>query len=235
MNELILSGIVKGDFEDASRDGIKFLVLNRGRNGEAEEFVCLAYGGSANFLRQHAESGNRIVLQGRLSSEKLDTDVYHTAITVSRVLSISDSSSGMDYAHATISGLASSDGMTRLQNKNQTALINLNVANQREYRNNEGEVQVYTTYLGGTAWGRTAEEMEAAYEFPMKDVPVVFEGILKPRTYENKDGETINKIDVWINTINVASGTPTSSAPAPRREKAEAAPRKAKKADDSPF
>ena len=234
MNEVILSGIVKGDFEDASRDGVRFLMLNRGRNGESEEFICLAYGGSANFLKQHAESGQRIVVQGRLSSEKLDTENYHTAITVSRVLSISDSSSGMDYSHASISGLATSDGLTRLNNANQTPLINLNVANKREYRNSDGDVQEYTTYLGGTVWGRTAEDMEASYEFPMKDVPVVFEGILKPRTYENKDGETINKVDVWVNTVSVASAS-ASTPPAPRAERKESAPRKSKKADDSPF
>lgn len=234
MNEVILSGIVKGDFEDASRDGTMFQVLNRGRNGEAEEFTCLAYGGSANFLRQHAESGQRVVLQGRLSSEKLDTENYHTAITVSRVLAITDSSNGMDYSHASISGLATSDGLTRLNNANKTPLINLNVANKREYRNSDGDVQEYTTYLGGTVWGRTAEDMEASYEFPMKDVPVVFEGILKPRTYENKDGETITKIDVWVNTVSVSSAS-ASTPPAPRAERAPAAPRKSKKADDSPF
>jgi single-stranded DNA-binding protein len=234
MNEVIVSGIIKGDFEDVSNDGVKFLALNKGRNGESEEFICLAYGNSASFLRQHAESGRRVVLQGRLSSEKLDTENYHTAITVSRVLSITDSSQGMDYTHAVISGLASSDGLTRLNNKNQTPLINLNVANKREYRNAEGETQEYTTYLGGTIWGRTAEAVEEAYEFPMSNVPVVFEGILKPRTYENKDGDTINKIDVWVNTINVSGQAPTSAAPAPKREERQA-PRKSKPLEGSPF
>jgi len=236
MNEVILSGIIKGDFEEVSNDGVKFLVLNRGRSGnDADEFICLAYGGSAGFLRQHAESGKRVVLQGRLSSEKLDTENYHTAVTVSRILSIADSSNGLDYSHATISGLASSDGLIRLNNKNQTPLINLNVKNKREYRNADGEVNEYTTFLGGTLWGRTAEDFDESNSFPLQDVPVVFEGILKPRTYENRDGDTINKIDVWVNTVNVFSPSSSSErAPAPR---APSQPRKskAKSADDSPF
>lgn len=239
MNDVTLSGVIKGDFAGVSNDGVQFIVVNRNQRGdisENEEFTVLAYGNSAQFLTQHAESGKRVVIQGRLSSEKLGTENYHTAVTVSRVLSVSDSSQGIDYSHASITGFATSDGLKRLENANQTALIGLNVANIRTYKNREGVVSEYKTYLNGTIWGASAEEAAENYSFPFDNVPVLFEGILKPRTYE-KDGEKIGKIDIWINDFSVLDSSAASAAPASTRQKVaeKPAPRTSKKASESPF
>lgn len=243
MNEVTMSGVLKGGFEEVSNDGIKFTLVNRNQRGEIsenEEFVVLAYGNSAQFLSQHAKSGKRVVIQGRLSSEKLGTDNYHTAITASRVLSIADSSQGIDYTHAVISGRANSDGLKRLDNNNKTPLINLNVANVRVYKTKTGEVNEYTTYLGGTVWGARAEELADSYEFPFEGVEVLFDGILKPRSYE-KDGETVHKIDVWVNNLSVLSPASeavdeTGGEEAEVQEEAPAKPAsRSKKLSDAPF
>lgn len=242
MNDVTLSGVIKGDFSEVSNDGVQFTIVNRNQRGdisENEEFTVLAYGNSAQFLTQHADSGKRVVIQGRLSSEKLGTENYHTAVTVSRVLSVADSSQGIDYSHASITGFATSDGLKRLENANQTALIGLNVVNIRTYKNREGVTSEYKTYLTGTIWGATAEDAAEKYSFPFDNVPVLFEGILKPRSYE-KDGEKIGKIDIWINDFSVLDGSaPAPSTSAPRQKAAvrdeKPAPRTSKKASDSPF
>lgn len=239
MNEVIISGIVKGDLESIGNDGIKFLVLNRGRSGENDEFICLAYGNSSSFLSQHVVSGQRVVLQGRLSGEKLGTENYHTAITVGRVLSISDSSSGMDYTNVVLSGEASSKGLTRLNNKNKTPLVPLNIRNKREYKPNDGEVQEYTTFIDAAVWGKLAESVEESFELPMNNTQVVVYGMLKPRSYENKNGETVNKIEIWVTSINRLEGVQTqTSASRPQGKKEDAGtrpPRKSKSLEDAPF
>jgi single-stranded DNA-binding protein len=239
MNEVIISGIIKGEFENASRDGVKFSILNRGRNNEPSEFIALAYGNSGMFLKQHAKSGQRVVIQGRLSSEKLDTQKYHTAVTVSRVLSLGDSSQGLDFTQAFISGLASSTGLTNLANANSTPVINLNIANLREYTNQEGDKQQYTTYLGATIWNQQAQAVAEAFSFPFENVPVVIEGILRPRSYPDKeDGETINKIDIWVNSMSVSVASPVASQPPARKNqepKGTSATRRTKPLESDPF
>jgi single-stranded DNA-binding protein len=235
MNEVVISGIIKGEFSSTSRDGVRFTLVNRGKNGNQDEFITLAYGESAKFLTQHAQSGQRVVLQGRLSSEKLDTQKYHTAITASRILAISDSSQGMDYSYAVVSGLASSTGLTRLAT-NDTAVINLNVSNQREYFDKKTEeTQVYNTFLGATVWSQAAETMAKEYAFPLENVPVVFDGILKSRSYTDKETqETVYKIDVWVNSITSGSASTASASPKPAREEGKV-PARSRSLDNSPF
>lgn len=240
MNEVVLSGILNGELTSVSNDGVKFNVVNRsGKNGGVDEFICLAYGGSAKFLEQHAGSGQRVVIQGRLSSEKLDTSHYHTAITASRILSLGDSSSGLDYSYALVSGLASSKGVTYL--KTNTAVLNLDITNKREFRSREGEVQEYTTYLGGTLWSNLAEEVAKKFSFPLENVHVVIDGVLKPRSYE-KDGEVIHKIDVWANTFDTLTSGGTSvvaqkTSSVPQKSSATPPPRRNKspQLDEAPF
>lgn len=230
MNEVYISGIIKGDFVEVSNDGVMFTILNRAqRDGQDnDEFTALAYGNSAKFLTQHAESGMRIVAQGRISSEKLGTENYHHAITVSRVLGICDSSQGIDYTHAIISGKARADEV-RTTGRG-TSVLGLNVANERVYKRDDEE-QVYTTYLGATLWGDNADSFAQAHGLPLDNAEVVFDGILKPRSYE-KDGNTIGKIDVWINNITVSGAA--ADAPAPKKD-TTAPGKRQKKLTDAPF
>lgn len=240
MNEVTLSGVLKGGFEEVSNDGVKLTLVNRSQREDFdnEEFIVLAYGNAASFLTQHAESGNRVIIQGRISSEKLGTENYHHAITASRVLGICDSSQGMDYSHAVVSGLATSEGVKHLSNAKQTAVLGLNVASVREYKDRDGKVQQYTTYLGGTLWGANAEDFAARHTFPMQNVPVTFDGQLKPRTYENRDGNEIYKIDVWANNVVVGTSSGTSEVPEAQTEsqaRSSSTRTKSKKLVDAPF
>ena len=192
------------------------VVSSGGRNG-LDEFIVLAYGNSAKFLQQHASSGNRIVAQGRLSSEKLDTDVYHTAVTVNRVLSVSPGEQGIDYNRVVVSGNATCEG-TRTVGENNRTLASFNIANSRKYMSRDGEERTYTTYLGATMWGERAEQLEQEGIIPIEDENVTIEGILKPRSYTNKDGEEVNKIDIWIDDLVIAQ---SHYSPSPRRKRGQ--------------
>lgn len=237
MNDVIISATLKGEFEDISNDGVQFTMVSRsGRPGTPpDEFSLLAYGNSAKFLKQHASSGNRIVAQGRLSSEKLNTEVFHTAITVNRVLSISDASQGIDYTKAVVSGLASCDGIRSVGDAGKN-LASFNIQNERRYVSRSGEERVYTTYLGATLWGDRAVELNQQGLIPMQDENLTVEGILKPRTYTNKDGQEVTKMDIWIDDIVFAQA---QSSPEPRQRRNTVQPNEqqnsVRQVDSSPF
>lgn len=236
MNDVIISATLKGSFQEISNDGVQFTLVTRGGRGSStlDEFTVLAYGNSAKFLQQHASSGDRIVAQGRLSSEKLDSDVYHTAVTVNRVLSISPAQNGIDYSKAVVSGLATCEGVREV-GENGKKLASFNIANTRRYVGRDGEDRSYTTYLGATIWGERAEQLVEAGLIPITEENVTIEGILKPRSYQNKDGETVNKIDIWVDDIIFAQA---HSSPEPRRRenRQETASREATKSlESSPF
>lgn len=234
MNDVIISATLKGQFEEVSNDGVQFTLLTRGgRNSSSlDEFTVLAYGNAAKFLRQHANSGDRVVAQGRLSSEKLNTDVYHTAVTINRVLSVSSPESGIDYARAVVSGSATCEGIRSVGDNGKT-LASFNIANTRRYVSRDDEERTYTTYLGATVWGDRASQLEEEGLIPAQDVDVTIEGLLKPRSYNNKDGNEVNKIDIWVDDIVFSQA---HLSPEPRRRRQTQEPRvEARSVDSSPF
>jgi len=214
MNHVILSGLIKGnDFQEVSNDGLLMQVatrIGRGNNADPDVFNVLAYGKAAEFVRQHAESGQRIVAEGRLSSEKLGTNNYHTVITLHRVLSIGDSRTGMDFTQAVVSGTLRAEELKTTSKG--TVLAPFNVKNVRQYRTRDGNQGEYTTYFNATAWSDKAEQLQAEGYVPCQDEYAILNGILKPSSYE-KEGETVNKIEIWIDDINF-SGAQASSSPA---------------------
>lgn len=220
MNEVLISGLVKGDFQEVSNDGVLFqIATSTGRNNaDPDVFQALAYGKTAQFFKQHAESGKRLVAQGRISSEKLGTDNYHGVITVSRILSLGESRTGMDFTQAVVSGTVRCQEVKETQRG--TKLAGFNVKNVRHYRTREGNEGEYTTYLNATAWADTAESLEAEGRIPADDEFAIMSGILKPNSYE-KDGETIHKTDIWINDIIFASEGSPDDQTAPERQEQE--------------
>jgi single stranded DNA-binding protein len=215
MNDVIVSATLKGSFQEISNDGVQFVLVTRGgrQNSSMDEYTVLAYGNSAKFLQQHARSGDRVVVQGRLSSEKLDSDVYHTAVTVNRVLSVSPAQNGIDYSKATVSGLATCEGV-RSVGESGKKLASFNIANSRKYVTRDGDERSYTTYLGATIWGERAEALEEQGLIPTEGREITIEGILKPRTYQNKDGQSVSKIDIWVDDIIFSEA---HSSPEPKR------------------
>jgi len=202
MNHVVLSGLIKGnDFQDVSNDGILLRVatrIGRGNNADPDVFNVIAYGKAAEFVRQHAQSGLRIVAEGRLSSEKLETSNYHTVITMHRVLSIGDSRTGVDFTKAVVSGTLRADEVKTTSKG--TNLIPFNVKNVRRYKTKEGNEGEYTTYFNATAWSDKADALVQEGRIPCNDEFAVINGILKPNSYE-KNGETVEKIEIWVDDI----------------------------------
>jgi single-stranded DNA-binding protein len=238
MNDVIISATLKGSFQEISNDGVQFTLVSRGGRGSSsmDEFTVLAYGNSAKFLQQHTQSGDRVVVQGRLSSEKLDSNVYHTAVTVNRVLSVSPAQNGIDYSKAVVSGLATCEGVRSVGEGNKK-LASFNIANTRRYVTRDGDERTYNTYLSATVWGERAEHLEEQGLIPAEDREITLEGILKPRSYQNKEGQEVNKIDIWVDDIIFSEA---HSSPEPRRrsqaeEKSTPKESTSKNLESSPF
>lgn len=215
INSVTLSGLINGEFTPVSKDGVQFTVSIPNQNSQdlTDDFLVVAYGNSAQFLKQNAQSGYRVVLEGRLSSEKLDTDNYHVVVSTVRVLDInSNPALGRDFTLGTVSGLASCKEVSLVGAKS-TPVASLNINNQRTYTK-EGESFTYTTYLGASLWKDLAESVSSYVPFTDQRVLVV--GVLKPRSYENSNGARIYKVDIWANNVyylsEVPNGVPSENA-----------------------
>lgn len=243
MNDLTLSGIISEAFSDYGADGISFPVLTTqgsSSNTQAisDQFTCLAFGNTAALIKARANSGDRIVIQGRLGSEKLGTEKYHSAITIGRVLAITEAEKGTDFSNIVVSGDAEIQELKYVGAKD-TALVPIRLTNYR-YFTKDGETQTYRTFIGGSVWGDRAE---ALGQHAGTERPVTLLGGLRARSYEDKDGDTIEKIDVWVQEVlageDLAPQEAGSSQPSQKREapapKKPAARKRSSSLDDDPF
>jgi len=222
MNSVTISGIVVDDFNVVRADTVHFLVGNKGRDdGETVLFDVIAHGDIAKRLQSKVKSGQRIVLQGRLSSEKLSEDdpTYHNAIVVSRVLS-EDGSSGMDYSNIVIEAMVNCNEVKTVGAKAQ-AVANLDLKAIRRFKDKEGNEKSFTSFLSASVWGERAEALRAA--LPFTDQPMFITGTLRPRQYENKEGNTVKRIDIWVDELTLTSGSPITSIPQKYENKDKAA------------
>jgi len=75
-------------------------------------------------------------------------------------------------------------------------------------KNKEGERRKETCFVNGTAFGGLAETLG---KFFKKGSPILIEGRLRYRTWEDQEGNKRNTHDVLISTfsfVSVSSGTP---------------------------
>lgn len=243
MNDVTISGILDGNLEDYANDGAMFNVLvSSGDN--SDRFTCLAFGNTASLLRAKANSGDRLVMQGRLSGEKLGTEKYHTAVSVSRVLAITASENGIDAAQIVVSGDTEVKDLINVGAKD-TSLVPLRMVNYR-YFTRDGKTDTYKTYLGASVWAERAEALNSA--IGAGQFNLIVSGFLRARTYEDRDGDTIGTVDVWVQDVyggepyttpegaegSTAGAAPAAAAPStPRSEPPYA--RKSAVDDDLPF
>lgn len=197
MNVFFASGLLTGQFDKVSNDGISFTLTTKNKD-RVENYICVAYGEAAKRLQGGARSGKRLILQGRLGSEKLNTDVYHGILSVSRVLGITDAEAGVDYTYAVIAGEAEAKELA--YTGNGAPVVNLSILNKREYKDKEGNVQEYKVYVTGTLWNDRAESLNSSTTLPAS-FGTVIAGQLKPKSYENKEGKQVNKVDVWVEDL----------------------------------
>lgn len=237
VNEFTASGLLNGEIVDGEREGAKIFTLslkNTSPNAPSptEDFMCVAFGNSAAAL-EGAKSGSRLVIQGRLASEK-EGDIYHSVLSVVRVLGvIEDSSQGSDFARAFLGGDASASNMHELSN--DRAVSNLNIVNRRTFRRKDKSEVTIRTFARATLWNDLAKSIE----YPLTDAPVIVEGSLRPSEWEGA-----KKLEVWADTISFVGSSVTAAAEGAGASSAPAAaaptpppppPARARVQDDDPF
>lgn len=207
MNHVTLSGILKGPAVDSGR-GVKFTLVTMGRQQQAEEFVVVTFGETAEFMKHNVQSGQRVALAGRITSEKFGTDSFHSVIYAQRILAVGASEDGVDYAWASAGGIGSSEGPET--SGGGTVYNRVNVRTVRSWVDRQsGEVNEFTTFVSGTAWEEKAESLPA-----FRDEAVSFGGFLTPRSYE-KNGEDILAFNLSIQEL--VHGGVKSPAAAPKK------------------
>lgn len=77
--------------------------------------------------------------------------------------------------------------------ENGTHLAKMSIANNQRYRDRNGEWQEKTCYVNIVAWRKTAELVA---EFCRKGSPVLVEGELSYNSWEDRDGNQRNRIEV---------------------------------------
>ncbi|MEE8457411.1 MAG: single-stranded DNA-binding protein [Acidimicrobiia bacterium] len=78
------------------------------------------------------------------------------------------------------------------------AMVNLSVADSRRYQDRNGEWQEDTSFFRGTCWRELAENVA---ESLTKGARVIITGRLKQRTWETKEGEKRNVVELDIQEI----------------------------------
>lgn len=78
------------------------------------------------------------------------------------------------------------------------AMVNISVADSRRYQDRNGEWQEETSFFRGTCWRDLAENVA---ESLTKGARVVISGRLKQRTWETKEGEKRNVVELDIQEI----------------------------------
>ena len=91
-----------------------------------------------------------------------------------------------------ISGNLVRDPDTRIL-ENGTHLAKMSIANNQRYRDRNGEWQEKTCYVNVIAWRKTAELVS---EYCRKGSPVLIEGELVFNSWEDRDGNKRNQLEV---------------------------------------
>jgi single-strand DNA-binding protein len=88
------------------------------------------------------------------------------------------------------------------------AMVNISVADSRRYQDRNGEWQEDTSFFRGTCWRDLAENVA---ESLTKGARVVISGRLKQRTWETKEGEKRNVVELDIQDIGPSLRWATAS------------------------
>lgn len=78
------------------------------------------------------------------------------------------------------------------------AMVNVSVADSRRYQDRNGEWKEETSFFRGTCWRELAENVA---ESLTKGARVIISGRLKQRTWETKEGEKRNVVELDIQEI----------------------------------
>lgn len=90
------------------------------------------------------------------------------------------------------------------------AVVNLGLAINRRWRNQQGEQQEETTFVECEAYGKTAEVIN---QYLRKGRPLFVEGRLKLDQWQDKEGHNRSKLKVVVETFQFVDSRPGDGSP----------------------
>lgn len=103
-------------------------------------------------------------------------------------------------------------------------VANFSLAISRSWKDQSGQTQEQTSFINCVAWGKTGEIIA---QYTSKGSPLLVSGRLDQRSYDDKDGNKRQAVEVYVEDFNFTGGGRSDNADAPT-----SAPSNKKKSDD---
>lgn len=114
------------------------------------------------------------------------------------------------------------DVETRTTSSGQT-VSNFSLAVTRSWKGQDGQTQDQTSFINCVAWGKVGEIIA---QYVQKGAPLLVSGRLDQRSYEDKDGNKRQAVEVVVEDFNFVGGgrgeggnAPAGNAPSNNRSK----------------
>lgn len=102
-------------------------------------------------------------------------------------------------------------------------VANFSLAISRSWKDQSGQTQEQTSFINCVAWGKTGEIIA---QYTSKGSPLLVSGRLDQRSYDDKDGNKRQAVEVYVEDFNFTGGGRNDGGDAP------SAPSNKKKSDD---
>lgn len=195
-NEVIISGVINS-VKSYSNEGALLVVTNTDKDDRVKEFSVVAFSDTASTLKS-GKKGERVVLLGRLSRDRLDpeVDVFHDVIYAYKVLSIGGDE-GQDYTRAYLEGEASIRKEDLKKTSSNKDVMNISIKHTRTYKDKSGSEKSQTSYHRASLWNESALSFED--KLPISGVPYAVVGTLSSSTYasEKTGGVEQKQIEIF--------------------------------------
>jgi len=90
-----------------------------------------------------------------------------------------------------------------------SAVGNLSLAMNRKYKGNDGEMKEDVCFVNIVVWGKQAESCN---EYLSKGSPLFVEGRLQSRSYETKEGQKRNVLEIVADRVQFLGGKKKTGA-----------------------
>ena len=108
------------------------------------------------------------------------------------------------------------------------SVANFSLAVSRSWKGQDGQQQEQTSFINCVAWGKVGEIIE---QYVKKGTPLLVSGRLEQRSYEDKEGNKRQAVEVVVEDFNFVGGrgddsgsSAGSSRPAPQKKSNDVAP-----------
>lgn len=91
------------------------------------------------------------------------------------------------------------------------SVANFSLAVSRSWKGQDGQQQEQTSFINCVAWGKVGEIIE---QYTSKGTPLLVSGRLEQRSYEDKDGNKRQAVEVVVEDFNFVGGGRGDDAPA---------------------